>query len=335
MDSRKIEQVINTCWASDGKNFTARCWTNKDKLVNELNTILTQSIIRGDAPQKAIQQLSQRMQVSKSNAGRLILTETAAISSMSQKDCFKELDVEEFEFVATLDSRTSDLCRSMDGKHFKMSDYQIGLNAPPLHCRCRSCTAPYFNDEFSIGKRAARGEDGKTYYVPSDMTYSDWEKSFVDGGDKSGLRKHIVNAPESDIIKTEMTKEVVGVHSVGKINKDIYKCITEDIVTDEVIITDERIQHIKDRHPNDYERFCAYIPEIVQNPDYIIKANKPNTATVLKEINDNGEKFQLILRVLTSTDKPEFKNSVITFLKINERTWNKYLRNKEILYKKE
>ncbi len=189
LDSRKIEQVINTCWASDGKNFTARCWTNKDKLVNELNTILTQSIIRGDAPQKAIQQLSQRMQVSKSNAGRLILTETAAISSMSQKDCFKELDVEEFEFVATLDSRTSDICRSMDGKHFKMSDYQLGVNAPPLHCRCRSCTAPYFDDEFSIGKRAARGEDGKTYYVPSDMTYSEWEKSFVDGGNKKRAAK--------------------------------------------------------------------------------------------------------------------------------------------------
>lgn len=189
LDSRKIEQVINTCWAADGKNFTARCWTNKDKLVNELNTILTQSVIRGDAPQKAIQQLSRRMQVSKSNAGRLILTEAAAISSMSQKDCFKELDVEEFEFVATLDSRTSDICRSMDGQHFKMSDYQIGVNAPPLHCRCRSCTAPYFEDELSIGKRAARGGDGKTYYVPSDMTYSDWEKSFVNDGNKNQATK--------------------------------------------------------------------------------------------------------------------------------------------------
>lgn len=124
-------------------------------------------------------------------------------------------------------------------------------------------------------------------------------------------------------------------HSVGKINKDIYKCVTDDIVTDEVIITDERIKHIKDRHPNDYERFYSYIPKIIADPDYIIKANKPYTATILKKITENGEKFQLVLRIITSVDKPNFKNSVITFLNINERTWNKYLRNKEILYKKE
>lgn len=124
-------------------------------------------------------------------------------------------------------------------------------------------------------------------------------------------------------------------HIIGKIKRDIYQCITEDIITDEVIITEERIQHIKDRHPNDYERFYNYMPEIISEPDYIIKANKPDTATILKEIIDNGEKFQLVLRIVTSGDKPEFKNSVITFLKINERTWNKYLRNKEILYKRE
>lgn len=122
---------------------------------------------------------------------------------------------------------------------------------------------------------------------------------------------------------------------VGKINRDIYKCITEDIVTDEVIITDERIQHIKERHPNDFERFYGYLKSIVEDPDYIIKANKPDTATVLKEIVDNGERFQLVLRIITSKDKPAFKNSIITFLKINKRTWNKYLRNKEILYKRE
>nr|DAO43703.1 MAG TPA: minor capsid protein [Caudoviricetes sp.] len=180
LDERKIEKAINSCWTNDSKTFKARCWTNKTKLVNELNTVLTQSIIRGEDPQKAINQLAHRMKVSKYNAGRLIMTESAAISSMSQRDCFEELDVEEFEFVATLDTHTSEICRAMDGKHFKMSDYTIGLNAPPLHCFCRSCTVPYFADE-EAGQRAARGEDGQTYYVSSDTTYKQWKKSFVDG----------------------------------------------------------------------------------------------------------------------------------------------------------
>lgn len=191
LDNRKIEKAINSCWTNDGNTFKARCWTNKNKLVNELNTILTQNIIRGEDPQKAINQLVHRMNVSKHNAGRLIMTETAATYSMSQRDCYKELDVEQFKFLATLDTHTSEICRKMDGKHFEMSDYQIGVNAPPLHCFCRSCTVPYFNDEFTVGeKRAARWKDGKTCYVSSDMTYEEWEKTFVnDPGTKGSTAK--------------------------------------------------------------------------------------------------------------------------------------------------
>lgn len=124
-------------------------------------------------------------------------------------------------------------------------------------------------------------------------------------------------------------------HIVGKINKDIYKCITKDIITDEVIITDNQIQHIKDRHPNDYERFSSYFGEIVKDPDYIIEANKPDTAVILKEIIDNGEKVQIVLRLCTSKEPEGYMNSIITFLRIDEKRWNRYLRTKKILYKKE
>ncbi|MBO5282380.1 MAG: hypothetical protein J6B43_04535 [Lachnospiraceae bacterium] len=124
-------------------------------------------------------------------------------------------------------------------------------------------------------------------------------------------------------------------HIIGKINREIYKCITDDITTDEVVITDNQIQHIKDRHPNDYERFSQYFSNIVADPDYIIKANKPYTAVILKEIVDAGERFQTVLRLCTSQEPTGYKNSIITFLKIDEKRWNRYLRTKEILYKKE
>ena len=111
-------------------------------------------------------------------AGRLVMTETAALQNEARQMCMHDLDVEEFEFVATLDSHTSKLCRSMDGQHFPMSRFKIGLNAPPLNCNCRSCTVPYFNDEFTAGEtRAARdGNDEGYMQVPSDMTYKEWEK---------------------------------------------------------------------------------------------------------------------------------------------------------------
>ncbi|MCI8955615.1 MAG: minor capsid protein [Eubacterium sp.] len=161
-------------------------------------------------------------------------------------------------------------------------------------------------------------------------------KDIGKGKYKGNIEKSIVKATDSDIIKPIVAKEEIEVHTVGKIDRDIYKCITDDIVTDEVIITDERINHIMERHPNDYERYCEYLKRVVEEPDYIIESHKPNTALILKEIADtDGEIFKTILRLTTSVDNPDFKNSIITFMKINKREWNRLLRNKVILYKKE
>lgn len=189
LDQSQIEKVLSKPWAVDGKNFSERIWTNKEKLISELHGELTQNIMLGADPQKAIDSLAKKMNTSKQNAGRLIMTEEAYFSSAAQRDCFNELDVEQYEIVATLDSHTSDICRSLDGKHFPMKDFQAGVTAPPFHVYCRSTTVPYFDEDFGdIGERAARDEEtGKTYYVPDDMNYQDWKKTFVDGGDKSGF----------------------------------------------------------------------------------------------------------------------------------------------------
>lgn len=189
LDQSQIEKVLSKPWAVDGKNFSERIWTNKEKLISELHGELTQNIMLGADPQKAIDSLAKKMNTSKQNAGRLIMTEEAYFSSAAQRDCFNELDVEQYEIVATLDSHTSDICRSLDGKHFPMKDFQAGVTAPPFHVYCRSTTVPYFDEDFGdIGGRAARDEEtGKTYYIPDDMNYEEWKQAFVDGGDKSGF----------------------------------------------------------------------------------------------------------------------------------------------------
>ena len=189
LDQSQIEKVLAKPWAVDGKNFSERIWGNKQKLISEVHGELTQNIMLGADPQKAIDSLAKKMKTSRYNAGRLIMTEEAYFSSAAQKDCFEELGVEQFEIAATLDSHTSDICRSLDGKHFPMKDYQPGVTAPPFHVFCRSTTVPYFDEDFGdIGERAARDEEtGKTYYIPDDMNYQDWKETFVDGGDKSGF----------------------------------------------------------------------------------------------------------------------------------------------------
>ena len=188
LDQAQIEKVLAKPWAADGYNFSERIWGNKNKLISEVHNELSRNIMLGADPQKAIDSLAKKMNTSKNNAGRLVMTEEAYFSSAAQKDCFESLGVEQYEIVATLDSHTSDICRSLDGKHFPMKDYQPGVSAPPFHVYCRSTTVPYFDEQFDIGERAARDEEtGKTYYIPDDMNYQEWKETFVDGGDKSGF----------------------------------------------------------------------------------------------------------------------------------------------------
>lgn len=188
LDQAQIEKVLAKPWAADGYNFSERIWGNKNKLISEVHNELSRNIMLGADSQKAIDSLAKKMNTSKNNAGRLVMTEEAYFSSAAQKDCFESLGVEQYEIVATLDSHTSDICRSLDGKHFPMKDYQPGVTAPPFHVYCRSTTVPYFDEQFDIGERAARDEEtGKTYYIPDDMNYQEWKETFVDGGDKSGF----------------------------------------------------------------------------------------------------------------------------------------------------
>lgn len=180
LDTDTIYKVLSRPWTTDGQTFRDRCWTNKSALVNSVNTQLTQMIIRGEAPDKAIKAISHQFEVSKSKAGRLIMTESAAFSAAAQKDCFNELGVEQYTIVETFDNETCPLCGALDGKVFKMSDYAVGSTAPPFHPWCRGCTAPYFEDMKNWKRsRAAKGEDEKTYTVPGNMTYSDWKQEYI------------------------------------------------------------------------------------------------------------------------------------------------------------
>ena len=177
-----VDRILKKPWVSDGLNFSDRIWRDKERLLNTLQGELTRGLIRGEPYGKIAQRIAGRMGVARSAAARLVETEAAFFSSRGQLDAFRDLGVEQYEFVATLDSRTSEMCREMDGKVLPLSEFKPGITAPPLHCHCRSTTCPYFDDEFTEGEtRAARDpETGKTVQVDSRLTYENWKNIFVD-----------------------------------------------------------------------------------------------------------------------------------------------------------
>jgi len=119
---------------------------------------------------------------------------------------------------------------------------------------------------------------------------------------------------------------------IGKINRRLFETITLDLRTDEVVLSDTQIKHVKSHHPGNFEAYVGYLTEIIQAPDYILEANKSNTALILKAFHINGKYFKLVLRLQTSNDPSHYKNSIITFMKIDDKEWSRLLRNKKILY---
>ena len=143
IDDERLEKVLSKPWTSDDKTFSQRIWEDKNKLIQNLEKELTRMIATGEAPDKAIANIAKNLNVSKRNAGRTVMTESAYFASAAQKDCFNELDVEEYCIVSALDGATCETCGAMDRQVFKMSQYDVGSTAPPFHPWCRCCTAPW------------------------------------------------------------------------------------------------------------------------------------------------------------------------------------------------
>ena len=213
LNSNAVQKVLSRPWTADNQTFTARCWTDKAKLIETVNQEITRMLATGSSPDKAINAITKRFKVSKQNAGRLVMTESAYFSSTAQKDCFNELGVEKYRVVGTLDTKTCGTCGDMDGKVFKMSEFSPGSTAPPFHPWCRCCTAPYFEDMDGIGERYARNaKTGESYKLPKDITYKEWKAlqdeayghEFVDKTRKYEYNKN------ADMLQFERYKSVIG-----------------------------------------------------------------------------------------------------------------------------
>ncbi len=123
---------------------------------------------------------------------------------------------------------------------------------------------------------------------------------------------------------------------IGKIDRVMFSCISSEITTDEVILTPERAEHIQQRHPEDYVRYCQYLQEVITAPDYIIRDRRPATAILLKELqlSEDTPRICLALRLVTPGDCQDRKNSIITFWKVKKKEYHRLVRNREVLYKR-
>lgn len=141
MDSGAVKRIASAKWA--GSNYSPRIWGNTAALAKELPEIIGGTIAAGQSSQKSAQKLRERFGVSKYNATRLARTETNFFNGQSEIQSMIDDNIEKYEFDATIDGRTSKICRHLDGTIYNVKDAQPGVNLNPMHGQCRSRPKPY------------------------------------------------------------------------------------------------------------------------------------------------------------------------------------------------
>lgn len=117
---------------------------------------------------------------------------------------------------------------------------------------------------------------------------------------------------------------------IGKLNQKLLKELNIDIVAEDVIFTFERIKHVEDRRINLYEEVKDILPEAIYSPEYIYTDwNDRNDTLIFIKSIDKKSKINIVVKIAILNDEKHSKNSIMTIIKIGEKTFRKIHKNKE------
>ena len=192
-----VEKLLE--YPFNGAAFSERLWKQKDHLQAQLMEAVTTMLIQGRHPSTLTKDFAKKMQSKKFDAYRLLHTESSFLMSEATHAGYKEDGVEKYEILATLDSKTCNVCGELDNKVYEVGKEVTGVNMPPFHPLCRCTTVPHYDDTPTEGlTRVARdSETGKNYEVPADMSWKEWKKEYVDKQEENQKRKQQAYRPVS------------------------------------------------------------------------------------------------------------------------------------------
>lgn len=312
VDDKKVSKVLNSSWS--GKNYSERIWKNTDNLAKLIKHEITDGFHRGVSIQKMSNLVQERMNVGRYEATRLVRTEMNYVQNQASLDSIKEAEMKYFIFLATLDKKTSTLCRSHDRKIYPIDEAQAGNNMPPLHPHCRSTIAGNLTDyDRGIGKRTAKDDKGNRIIIPAKMNYNDYYKVYVEKSLSydSWLQDYQVNIIGKEFSKqleklTPTEKEAITKYTgfgAEKINSAIMgKRKLNDSIKAEIRLLDSALA--KGIIPEDITVIRKTIPEYMNLfskgekiiPDKMV-FNSIFTSTAMKEFNYSGRNAVIRLKV--------------------------------------
>ncbi len=189
LGDNQITAALSANWS--GKNWSDRLWDNNQRFADAVEETVTVGILAGLRYDEMRDNLLSVIglddtQGAKYNARRLVMTECSYIANQGHLMGYQAAGIEYYIYLATLDLRTSEICRKLDGQRFPVAEAQAGTNLPPMHPHCRSTTmCDMSRVQLNRVNRAARDPvTGKSVTIPGYMTYREWYAKYVEGQNK-------------------------------------------------------------------------------------------------------------------------------------------------------
>lgn len=210
----QLRIVVSEPWGKGGKDFSKRIWHNyRDEMPSVLMDTVLRGTLMGYSEPKIAQMFHARFQdIEKNNIHRLIISEMAHVQEEAAAKGYEENEIEDYEYMATLESHTCEVCAKLDGQRFKVSERKPGINYPTIHARCRCTTVPWIKDLPDVKSRWMRdSETGKGKLIKN-MKFDEWKK-IVDGKKpipKIDTKPKIKSNFISDSVKSTLGTEVAS-----------------------------------------------------------------------------------------------------------------------------
>lgn len=215
LNDNQITAALAADWS--GKNWSERLWDNNQRFADAVEGTVTVGIMAGLRYDEMRDNLlhvigMDETEGAKYRAARLVKTECAYIANQGHLLGYQAAEIERYIFLATLDLRTSEVCRSLDMKRFSVAEAQAGENLPPMHPHCRSTTMPDMTDEQlrKVSRAARDPATGKGITVPGDMKYRDWYKKYVKGRPEAEAKEQAYRNKAADREQFRRYRAVLG-----------------------------------------------------------------------------------------------------------------------------
>lgn len=180
IDEGALETILKKKWS--GQNYSERVWNNTQKVADALKEEFMIGALTGKTEKEMTDSINEQFLSGRNNARRLVRTESSYIHNEAHFQAYRDYGIELYRFVATLDLRTSQICREKDGSVYRVDDKKTGVNAPPMHPWCRSTTITNLDDEtmHNLERFARDPVTGEKIKVPADETYKEWYQRMVE-----------------------------------------------------------------------------------------------------------------------------------------------------------